>query len=233
MSKYKELENYLTNSKKEVELLKFNNIEKIINTKLPRSAYEHREWWSNSDKKTQSKSWLNAGWKVRSVELGKYVTFIKERITKTKQKKDKDSLKSLTPIELGNFYLLISTFEHDLRTYILDKFERGFIKIIKKSHPKIYDDWQNRKKKDQKWGITTEPQLINYALLTDYMEIIKHNKRMFSDNIEDLNEIISHFKTLAIQGRNPLMHCRTLNLQKYYTTKSAVEYLRQWMKRKK
>jgi len=74
MSKYDRLEQYLKNSEKKIETLSYDEIERIIGFKLPSSAYVHRPWWANGGH-SQANSWLNAGWKVSSVDLGKSITF--------------------------------------------------------------------------------------------------------------------------------------------------------------
>lgn len=50
--------------------LMFEQIEKIIDDKLPRSARQHRNWWANdSVGHTQSQQWLDVGWRVSSVNI--------------------------------------------------------------------------------------------------------------------------------------------------------------------
>ncbi|PYI54042.1 DUF7662 domain-containing protein [Paenibacillus flagellatus] len=72
---YKLLEKYLAH-KAEVRLT-FLEIENILGFKLPASAYKHRSWWGNHESSTQALAWLNAGWEVAKVELGKSVTFVR------------------------------------------------------------------------------------------------------------------------------------------------------------
>lgn len=55
-----------------------------IGVQLPPSAREHREWWGNetnpNTRHRQCLAWLQAGWKVKNVDLSKeVVTF--ERIS--------------------------------------------------------------------------------------------------------------------------------------------------------
>jgi hypothetical protein len=73
-NKYKKLEEYLRNSSKQIENLAYENIERIIGTKLPSSAYKYRAWWSNSGH-LHAKTWSNVNWKVSSVNIGESVTF--------------------------------------------------------------------------------------------------------------------------------------------------------------
>lgn len=47
MGKYSRLGAFLQNSKNDREVLSFRQIESIIGSVLPNSAFVHREWWSN------------------------------------------------------------------------------------------------------------------------------------------------------------------------------------------
>jgi hypothetical protein len=134
--------------------------------------------------------------------------------------------------ELGDFYFLVSSFERELREFIKNKLGKGWIKRIENDIPDIIKNWEEKKKRDERWGIEPEQDLINYADIGDYIQIIKKFKGMFSDNDEDLGDIITHLKIWYNQGRNPIMHSRTVNKQKYFTTKSAIEFLKQWTSRK-
>jgi hypothetical protein len=73
-NKYQKLEEYLRNSSKQIENLTYEDIERIIGTKLPSSACKYRAWWSNSGQ-PHAKTWSNVNWKVSSVDIGKSVTF--------------------------------------------------------------------------------------------------------------------------------------------------------------
>jgi hypothetical protein len=77
--KYSELGDYLKNSSNSVEQLTYEEIEDIVKTKLPTSAYQYKPWWSNSGQ-PHSKIWSNAGWKVSSINLGQSITFKKNNI---------------------------------------------------------------------------------------------------------------------------------------------------------
>jgi hypothetical protein len=54
-----------------------NEIEEIIQFKLPKSAYKHSAWWANEvdGNHTQARSWLLAGWKTADVKPGISVAF--------------------------------------------------------------------------------------------------------------------------------------------------------------
>ena len=73
--KYTPLENYLRDlsaSEKEVTL-SFEQIERILNDKLPPSAYEYQQWWENEKEgnHVNARAWANAGWKVVSVDFNR------------------------------------------------------------------------------------------------------------------------------------------------------------------
>ena len=69
MSKYDPFRLYLKNidSKINNKTISFEEIERILGSKLPKSAHEHRAWWSNPSSKADhphAQSWLTAGWMV-------------------------------------------------------------------------------------------------------------------------------------------------------------------------
>jgi hypothetical protein len=73
--KYTPLENYLRDlpdSQGEVTL-PFEQIERILNAKLPSSAYEDQRWWASEKEGNHMsrRAWSNAGWKVESVDINK------------------------------------------------------------------------------------------------------------------------------------------------------------------
>jgi hypothetical protein len=70
--KYTPLENYLRGlpeSQREITL-RFKQIERILNDKLPSSAYE-QSWWDKEKEgnHVDARSWSNAGWKVDQVNF--------------------------------------------------------------------------------------------------------------------------------------------------------------------
>jgi hypothetical protein len=71
--KYTPLENYLRDlpdSQREVSL-GFQQIERILNAKLPSSAYEDRRWWDHETEGNHitQRAWANAGWKIESLDV--------------------------------------------------------------------------------------------------------------------------------------------------------------------
>jgi hypothetical protein len=78
ISKYYPLEKYLYGQESNRIRLTYTDIEKIIGDRLPPSAYEYHAWWANGGH-SQADAWLNAGWRVDQLDLGKSVVFIKEK----------------------------------------------------------------------------------------------------------------------------------------------------------
>jgi hypothetical protein len=66
-------------------------IDGLIGSNLPMAAYRERAWWSNSGSNIHVKSWLDAGWEVREVNLEEgFVVFAKVRdVPFTKRAKTK------------------------------------------------------------------------------------------------------------------------------------------------
>lgn len=73
MSKYDPLYKYLAEIK---VTLTYKEIEQILGSTLPESAYKYRAWWENNGgNHVQANSWMDAGWMVDKVDLGISVTF--------------------------------------------------------------------------------------------------------------------------------------------------------------
>jgi hypothetical protein len=73
--KYTPFENYLRDlPKSQTEItLGFKQIEKILNAKLPSSAYEDQRWWEHETEGNHinTRAWSNAGWKIKSLDVNK------------------------------------------------------------------------------------------------------------------------------------------------------------------
>ncbi len=80
--KYTPLENYLRDLPKDqmVVTLGFEQIGKILNNKLPSSAYEDHRWWEHETEgnHVNKRAWANAGWKVGEVNISdKWVQLVR------------------------------------------------------------------------------------------------------------------------------------------------------------
>ncbi len=89
MSKYTPIEQHLKYTKKEILRMTFNEVETIINDKLPKSARKFRAWWSNdASTHTQALAWLKAGYITERVDMkDETLVFRREEILPS-QKKD-------------------------------------------------------------------------------------------------------------------------------------------------
>jgi len=77
MSKYDALGHYLRRRNLDKISMTFAEVEKVIGAKLPRSAFVHRPWWSNSaTNSVLTKVWLDAGYRSARVDMaGRRLTF--------------------------------------------------------------------------------------------------------------------------------------------------------------
>lgn len=76
-SKYHPLFTYLRARGQDEVTLTFAQIEKVLDSALPEGSHIERGWWGNRKRSSpQASAWLNAGYKVMSVDLQrKQVTF--------------------------------------------------------------------------------------------------------------------------------------------------------------
>jgi DNA-binding transcriptional regulator YiaG len=90
-SKYYPLFEHLHHSKQEAVTLTFTRIEALMDSPLPTSAFNKKNWWSNRDSSSalQAGAWISAGYKINSVDLAQQiVTFRKFQAHYNVQKKD-------------------------------------------------------------------------------------------------------------------------------------------------
>lgn len=70
MSKYQPLGAYLNKQFASHIPMTFAEIERVIGTSLPPSAYDHRPWWSNNpSNNVMTKTWLEAGFETEQVDM--------------------------------------------------------------------------------------------------------------------------------------------------------------------
>ena len=81
MSKYEPLPQFLSTGSVSTRRLSFEQIERILGFKLPKSAYKHEAWWSNNETgHSHARVWLSAGWRTKDVDIAaRKVTFERER----------------------------------------------------------------------------------------------------------------------------------------------------------
>src|SRR5687768_5174125 len=73
MGKYEPLARYLKSRTENSWNASFAQVEEKLGFALPRSAREHRAWWSNQKggNHSQTAGWKNAGWETRDVDLNR------------------------------------------------------------------------------------------------------------------------------------------------------------------
>ena len=79
MSKYETLTAYLSKRGQKSIPMTFEEIERILGTKLPPSAFKHLTWWSNNPTNNpRTYAWLNAGYKTMNIDIeGRKLVFRK------------------------------------------------------------------------------------------------------------------------------------------------------------
>jgi hypothetical protein len=79
MGKYEPLGKFLRQQSSELVVLQFEDIERIVGSKLPESSRQHRAWWSNNpNNNVMTKVWLNAGFQTEQVDIeGRRLVFRK------------------------------------------------------------------------------------------------------------------------------------------------------------
>jgi len=77
MDKYLPLQQYLEKCGGQKVTLTYEQMERIIEDKLPMSAHKYPAWWANGSHE-HADSWLGAGWKVDEVLFSESVTFKKQ-----------------------------------------------------------------------------------------------------------------------------------------------------------
>ncbi len=83
MSEYEALKNFLTGLPyyHREAAFSFEELEKVLDRKLPPSAHNHRPWWGNdysSGTHSHAQAWIRAGWKVDAVDIKEeWVRFVR------------------------------------------------------------------------------------------------------------------------------------------------------------
>jgi hypothetical protein len=79
---YAPLEQYLSGLAlvQEEDTLTFDQVEIILDHKLPPSAYQNYAWWANQNEEShfEEQAWVNAGWRVDAIDFQeKWVRFVR------------------------------------------------------------------------------------------------------------------------------------------------------------
>jgi hypothetical protein len=74
MSRYDPLRHHLASQRSSVVRLTFAEVEALVGP-LPASATRYPAWWANDRSHTQAAAWLDAGWRVEGIRLGRWAQF--------------------------------------------------------------------------------------------------------------------------------------------------------------
>jgi hypothetical protein len=87
MGKYQPLGDYLRQQGTELVAMKFEDIERIVGSKLPGKSQLHRPWWSNNpNNNVMTKVWLDAGYRTEQVDMaGRRLVFRRVHPNKTNE----------------------------------------------------------------------------------------------------------------------------------------------------
>ncbi|MCG7849884.1 MAG: hypothetical protein MIO93_12010, partial [ANME-2 cluster archaeon] len=99
------------------------------------------------------------------------------------------------------------------------------VKRLDKDLPPVVEKWKEKENRDRKLGIEPEKELINYADFGDYNNIFETYKKIYSRNDEDFGDAKVQLKNWYNYGRNPIMHSRTIDEEKFYSTKTAIRWI--------
>ena len=74
-SRYAPLHRHLAGVTKDTKTyeMSFDEITTVMGAELPKSAYDHRAWWANTESHSQALAWISAGWKVDGVDLDNHL----------------------------------------------------------------------------------------------------------------------------------------------------------------
>jgi hypothetical protein len=81
MSKYAPLGKFLRQQRSELVAMKFEDIERVVGSKLPVNSQSYRAWWSNNPtNNVMTKVWLDAGFRTEQVDIeGRRLVFRRVR----------------------------------------------------------------------------------------------------------------------------------------------------------
>jgi hypothetical protein len=79
MTKYQPLSEHLRSRRDPFWRATFDDLEAVLGFPLPKSAQEKATWWENNAAKAHNRAWLDAGWRVESIDPhGRAVLFHRE-----------------------------------------------------------------------------------------------------------------------------------------------------------
>jgi|GEM_PF-3426823 len=162
------------------------------------------------------------------IEISKFEIELREFIKRNLKEKYGDSwLEEIRKIKIR------TNFWNEIKRKLKERFgEERWFKNIEKFRITIsmVEMWEQRKEDDIKNAVKPERELINYADFSDYLQIIlKFWNNIFNGYFKDKEMLSSQLRILNNLGRRSVMHARSLDEEKVYTTKYAIKWLRSRM----
>jgi len=162
------------------------------------------------------------------VKLGKLVEDFVSELIKGRKREPAIPIEKVTqPFKLhSGLFALIGSFEIKLRDYLLKEMQTAFkenkdewynqlkeIKLRDDQSPfkTIYDKLESRRNEDLKNKILPEEDLIHYADISDYKDIVLRNWRTFANKFDRINlskEKFEHGMVELNKTRRKVMHLR-------------------------
>lgn len=151
--KYFPLYEYLSKQQERHVVLTFEEIEGILQAKLPKSAYKYQAWWGNTRSGTyvQAAAWLEAGFRVDLVQFGHCVEFLKvskEVLTKKKNKVMRESIVPKSEPIQNAIYKDLESFQKIMmkmdavQQFFLENNHRHFTEETIVSQFRVFCEWR-------------------------------------------------------------------------------------------
>lgn len=126
MARYENLKNYLNKLSTPTQLMTFKDVEDILGSELPKSAYKYAAWWANNKNPSRhSDYWLSAGWATEEVNISAQNVTFRFIGKKSVRKADENSIDEalLIKTKQSPITLDIETAKESLYTETVIKFK--------------------------------------------------------------------------------------------------------------
>lgn len=203
--KYFPLYEYLLQQQEKHIVLTFEEIEEILHAKLPRSAYKYQAWWGNTKSGTyvQAAAWIEAGFRVDTIQYGRCIEFVKvskEILTKKKNKIIKEAMISKTIPTEDSTYKEIESLRNIVekldtaQQFFEENRHRHFAEESLLSQFEVFCEWRRLFGKVEKDVNYLATQLMQEFLLK------KHNLKLGHSKILQQDEFTFILEELAPTG---------------------------------
>jgi len=132
-----------------------------------------------------------------------------------------------------NLLSLINAFEKDVRNHVKERLGANYEKILNSTTPELVEKWHWRQRRDSENGKPTEPEIINYAEMGDYINILLRNRETFNKEGYFISDVITYLKKISYnRGKAAHPSDKPLDIQQIYATKDAIEWIQAWIRAK-